>query len=568
MTTSSFKSTSRKPISSSSTPATNKQPRNQQNSTQQVPLRRSRSMSAYSRTHLDITTEFHNKIDNPLFWDDDSSHFEENNDGFVKLSEFEILKSGGSNNVKGFGDECRETRRGRSVSRNSNDNGGGRTDFGRSLSRVSTHRRRRSLSRGHYGNFESEKDRENDLLNYRSINNISSNTKQTLLERKSKPVRSASDLSEILKGSKTWSSQHPAFESSDISSIKLSSSPISHWDDGRSSSSISEAEERIIKPVLVEKIYPLKDTNGSTNGILESVRCEVRQAISDMQNDFKIARLRSGSDVTHGIIVSDFAPEPEDTNTVGLAKDIRDEFSRELEECEERTRKLRAELAVEEHREIELNKILNDIVPEPKTPHVEKPRAIRKASFERKKMSRRLEQEALAYFDECVSISTFEDSDFSSLEDLTSTNMASIDGLDVERPSSSFFGVPRRAGDSCFFDTQTDTVTRCKEGHTHNISANHSSYNNSSEIKGLGLKSSDGTSLKDDIRNYVKKFSLRERNDSGHRYARDYSSEVSSVEKLLVDRVTYRSRIESGSMLLCGGGSVCLSLPPFSSVFW
>lgn len=115
---------------------------------------------------------------------------------------------------------------------------------------------------------------------------------------------------------------------------------------------------------------------------------------------------------------------------------------------------------------------------------------------------------------------------------------------------------------------QTDTVTRCKEGHTHNISANHSSYNNSSEIKGLGLKSSDGTSLKDDIRNYVKKFSLRERNDSGHRYARDYSSEVSSVEKLLVDRVTYRSRIESGSMLLCGGGSVCLSLPPFSSVLW
>lgn len=69
-------------------------------------------------------------------------------------------------------------------------------------------------------------------------------------------------------------------------------------------------------------------------------------------------------------------------------------------------------------------------------------------------MSRRLEQEALAYFDECVSISTFEDSDFSSLEDLTSTNMLSIDCLDVERPSSGFSGVPNRAVDSCFFDTQ------------------------------------------------------------------------------------------------------------------
>lgn len=32
-------------------------------------------------------------------------------------------------------------------------------------------------------------------------------------------------------------------------------------------------------------------------------------------------------------------------------------------------------------------------------------------------MSKRLEDEALAYFDECVSISTFDGSDFSSLED-------------------------------------------------------------------------------------------------------------------------------------------------------
>jgi len=37
--------------------------------------------------------------------------------------------------------------------------------------------------------------------------------------------------------------------------------------------------------------------------------------------------------------------------------------------------------------------------------------------MERRKMSKRLEEEAMAFFDECVSISTFDDSDFSSMED-------------------------------------------------------------------------------------------------------------------------------------------------------
>lgn len=47
-------------------------------------------------------------------------------------------------------------------------------------------------------------------------------------------------------------------------------------------------------------------------------------------------------------------------------------------QCEERARRLRAELAAEEHREMELNKILDDIVPEPKTPLVQRTRAVRK----------------------------------------------------------------------------------------------------------------------------------------------------------------------------------------------
>ncbi|XP_057538908.1 uncharacterized protein LOC130817298 isoform X3 [Amaranthus tricolor] len=504
MATSAFKSTSRRPTTSSSTPTTNKQPKKQQNSTQKAPLRRSRSVSAFSRTHLDTTTEFHNKRDNPLFWADGSSHFEEDNDGLVKFSKFEISKSSGSNNFKGSNVGCGETRRGRSVSRSVGVNGGERTDFGRSLSRINPTRRRRSPSCGHYKNSES-------------------------------------------------------------------GSQISHWGDARSTSFISKAEERIIKPVSEERLYSLKDNIGTTNGILETVRSEVRQAISDMQNDLKIAMLRGSSDVTHPSIVSDLSPELEDTNTVELVRDFREEFARELEQCEERTRILRAELAVEEHREFELNKILSDIVPEPKTPITEKPRVVRKASFERKKMSKCLEQEALAYFDECVSISTFEDSDFSSPEDLPS-NMVSIDGLSHERLGSRFSGVPSRAIDSYSIETQgelqTTTVADRKE--SPNVSASSSSRNNSSQPNSLAPTSFDSNSLKEDIKNYVNKLTKdkgRERKDYGdvntiNQNARDYTR-ADPLEKVLMDRVKFRHSIEFGSMLLCGGGSVGLSLPPF-----
>ena len=44
------------------------------------------------------------------------------------------------------------------------------------------------------------------------------------------------------------------------------------------------------------------------------------------------AMLRGSSDVTHPSIVSDLSPELEDTNTVELVRDFREEFARELEQ--------------------------------------------------------------------------------------------------------------------------------------------------------------------------------------------------------------------------------------------
>ncbi|KAL9259277.1 hypothetical protein AKJ16_DCAP04695, partial [Drosera capensis] len=68
-------------------------------------------------------------------------------------------------------------------------------------------------------------------------------------------------------------------------------------------------------------------------------------------------------------------------------------------------------------RGIELTKILKQIITEPKTPNLKKSHAGRKGSIERRKISKCLEEEAMAYFDECVSISTFDGSDVSSFED-------------------------------------------------------------------------------------------------------------------------------------------------------
>lgn len=45
------------------------------------------------------------------------------------------------------------------------------------------------------------------------------------------------------------------------------------------------------------------------------------------------------------------------------------------------------------------------------------PKTWLQSSIERKRMSKRLAEDAKAYFDECVSLSTFDSSDFSSQED-------------------------------------------------------------------------------------------------------------------------------------------------------
>nr|XP_034570723.1 uncharacterized protein LOC117835493 isoform X1 [Setaria viridis] len=110
------------------------------------------------------------------------------------------------------------------------------------------------------------------------------------------------------------------------------------------------------------------------------------------------------------------APLEYDPDTSELAPDIT-EYTIKLKQSHERARKLRADLAVEEQREQELSRMLKGIVTASNFTETHKKRPRRKSSIERLKVSRHLAEEALNYFEECVSISTMDGTDFSSPED-------------------------------------------------------------------------------------------------------------------------------------------------------
>lgn len=139
MAVSAFKSSSRKnnltnPSSSSTT--NNGRPNPDLSSKKsQTAIRRSRSVSAFSRASSEASTaeDFLNKRDNPLFWANSSPP------DLETPAAPSIAPSNGV--VSG------DNRRGRSVARNGDGLGGRKEVVGRSLSTVDSGRRNRSVSR-------------------------------------------------------------------------------------------------------------------------------------------------------------------------------------------------------------------------------------------------------------------------------------------------------------------------------------------------------------------------------------------------------------------------------------
>ncbi|KAF2321279.1 hypothetical protein GH714_038470 [Hevea brasiliensis] len=352
------------------------------------------------------------------------------------------------------------------------------------------------------------------------------------------------------------------------SAANLSSSPTLSWDDGVLRSSFSEAEERTSRAICEQ----MKSFHGSQLGddassrIYETVRSEVRRAIADIQNDLESAVRRSNATAIAATNVTDIPPDLVNPSAVELVLDIRREYANKLEQSQERARKLRADLAVEEHRGLELNRILREVLPDPKISHVQKSRSGRKSSIERRKMSKRLTEEAMAYFDECVSLSTFDSSDFSSQEDppISLVGISTPAGYLTSVSQANNSIAANHCVDNCPNDKQEwgTSTSRSKDCTPHE----------SSEVRrgsqrfqfSIARNQNVTFEFQNDIGKYVKNFQRQnERVDINSQILRSNQSDLeeynllASSQSLLFDALFFRNKIESGCMLLCGGGMTC-----------
>lgn len=274
MASAAFKSTSRRGGNLNSNSATAQNSQNSQNPT--IRRQRSQSVSTVSRAKQylnDISSEFSNKRENPLFWAANST-ISAADDQEKDEKERRVVES---ITKKATGTTAAE--RGRSVTRNSSA-GQKSNGIGRSLSRV----RGRSVSRGRYGSYESDKEQEfmrlNNARQHFNFKQVANNL------RSGNTVKNGADMQGWIKSSPMTSNHGQATQCSEDDSF--CSLQFSNWEDGVSTCSISETEEKTIIAVCEQmKSDKWGCDAADASGIYETVRSEVRRAISNMQNDIE-----------------------------------------------------------------------------------------------------------------------------------------------------------------------------------------------------------------------------------------------------------------------------------------
>nr|XP_017215955.1 PREDICTED: uncharacterized protein LOC108193691 isoform X2 [Daucus carota subsp. sativus] len=603
MATAAFKSSSRRSNSDKAPPKRRTQ--------------RSLSVSAVSRrSESDIDSDFLITRDNPLFLstkDSPPALYSTNDVDDVKVETLECeIESGLKSGLKsddGSGLKSNVGERGRSISRNVDNrrkNGVGRslsrgpsvyggaseseveqesatsTNYGsmnNSRSVLSNVRRSTSVRRGA---FEYEVERVSPRLsNYQKTRNSNSNIAFSDRQKNIRNQGSAPQRTSL----QSVSGRHSVTTTSDDSVTSLRNPS---WDDAFSTGSMSEAEEKTIKAVCEQMKGSHMGSATPTSDIYETVRSEVQRAISSIQDDLENS-LRRRSNAT-GIATADvtsIAPDSVKPGAVELVLDIRREYATKLEESQERARKLRSDLAVEEHRGQELSRILKETLPEPKVSSLQRSYTGRRSSSERKRMSKRLTEEAMSYFDECVSISTFDSSDFSAAEDAPVNSfrdarlVGSSSSLPEVTPYISATNGPINClnhkkeivGDSQLLHSPMDSVLPA------NVSPLVSAIDGGDKNADSGRKTQFSlareptltTGLRQEIKSYIKSSVDLDKDETNSKIAKsdcfsieDYDLQE-HAEGLLFDRVSYKNRIESGSLHLCTAG-IGFSFSPFASV--
>ncbi|MED6181074.1 hypothetical protein PIB30_016216 [Stylosanthes scabra] len=559
MAVAAFKSSSRRGNQnqnlSNSTSATSARSSRQESRTK-APIRRSKSVTSFSRGNSDISTEFLNKRDNPLFCTATPSSPPRNDETrppptslLLEPSDFKRTTPSASDT-----DNKASGARGRHVTRYVDGKGGslssttGKKETRRSLSRVDSGRRTRSASQcpasrrpWSYSTSESE----TDGLDRSDLRFVESNRKGGLFGSDNGMVDQVRDL-------RRWSSRHSSTEVSDSFAATLSGFETQRCADAVSIVSSGYGSDGKTIKAVGEKMKSIQGDPFETSDIYETVRCEVKRAISEIQTDLESAIQRSNANAFTVTSIADIPPCLANPDAEELVFEIRREYAQKLEESQERARNLRANLAVEEHCGQELDRILKEVLPYPKTPNVHKSHPTRKTSIERRRMSKRLAEDAKAYFDECVSLSTFDSSDFSSQDD---PPVASV-GPPV--PSGSYECLPQEsATHEQVMNRNNDVSKPCASTDTAG-----SPESGCKSRFSFSQKSPEISGFVDDIQQYIKMFEKNVLKSSKMRSSyhdiHEYSYQ-SPTESLLINRVVLKNRIESGGLLLCSGSNILSS---------
>ncbi|KAF0907307.1 hypothetical protein E2562_015808 [Oryza meyeriana var. granulata] len=269
-----------------------------------------------------------------------------------------------------------------------------------------------------------------------------------------------------------------------------------------------------------------------------------------------------------------------DPDSAELSPDIT-EYTTKLKQSHERARKLRADLAVEEQREQELSRVLKGIVTAPNFTEAHKRRPRRKNSIERLKVSKHLAEEAMNYFEECVSISTLDSTDFSSLEDPQINSAVSV----PQKSSNTFFNKggssisePHHPTDRHWHNEESDNQTQCSISLTgSDVSGSHTfshtmmtlisrtANNSSDDLDGFDTPQSRSSCFSftheptktvegDDVEQYLRSFGRgisKDLREKGSSYCDDDYVFQKMNADLLMDIVAFKNRVNFGGLLIC-----------------
>ncbi|CAM0950391.1 unnamed protein product [Alopecurus aequalis] len=263
-----------------------------------------------------------------------------------------------------------------------------------------------------------------------------------------------------------------------------------------------------------------------------------------------------------------------DPDSPELVPDI-SEYTSKLKQSHERARKLRADLAVEEQRELELSRMLKGIVTAPSLSETHKRPPRRKSSIERLRVSRHLAEEAMSYFEECVSISTLDSTDFSSLEEPHQNSVSTV----LRKSNSRFLLKGESSFSESHFPTdrhsyyeESDNQTQCSISITGSDVSDCVIFNHA-KSPSLGTRNNSGDDFDGfdtprsrsscfsftheaaknvdncDVRQYLRSFSRGISKERSSYSADDYA--IQKVSDILTDMVTFKNQIEYGGLVLC-----------------